>query len=59
MKRSFWHSWVAVLAGNVIHFAVKRFLPARAQHQMYQVDWGLAIDLGIRLASYGLLRMIR
>jgi hypothetical protein len=41
-KRSFWQSLVAVLAGNAIYFCVERFLPARAQHQPYQIDWGNA-----------------
>ena len=53
-KRSFWQSLVAVLAGNAIYFSVERFLPMRAQHQIYQIDWGLAVDFWMCLVCYGL-----
>jgi hypothetical protein len=46
-KRSFWQSLVAVLAGNAIYFSVERFLPPRAQHELYQIDWGLAVDFWV------------
>jgi hypothetical protein len=55
-KGSFWQSLLAVLAGNAIYFSVQRFLPARAQHQLYQIDWGLAVDFWICLVCYGLVR---
>ena len=58
-KRSFWQSLIAVLAGNAIYFSVERFLPPRAQHGIYQIDWGLAVDSWICLVCYGLLRLIR
>ena len=59
MKRDFRRSLLAVLAGNVIYFGVERFLPPRAQHQLYQMDWGLAVDFSICAACYGLIRLIR
>ena len=59
MKRSLWQPLIAVLAGNVIYWSVERFLPLYAQHQLYQTDWGLAIDFCFCLACYGLLRVIR
>ena len=59
LKRSFWQSLIAVLAGNAIYFSVERFLPARAQHQLFQIDFGLAVDFWICLACYGLVRLIR
>ena len=58
-KRSFWQSLVAVLAGNAIYFSVERFLPVRAQHQIYRIDWGLAVDFWMCLVCYGLVRLIR
>src|ERR1039458_1652517 len=58
-KRSFWQSLVAVLAGNAIYFSVERFLPPRAQHELYQIDWGLAVDFWVCLVCYGLVRVIR
>ena len=57
--KHFWPSLVAVLMGNAIYFSTQQFLPARAQHQLYQIDWGLAVDFWICLACYGLLRLIR
>jgi hypothetical protein len=58
MKRDFWRSLAAIVAGNAIYFAVERFLPPRAQHQFYQFDWGLAVDFWICLACWGLIRQI-
>ena len=58
IKQPFWQSLIAVLAGNAIYFGVAQFLPERAQHQVYQLDWGLAVDFWICLACYGLLRLI-
>ena len=58
MKR-FWQSLAAVLAGNAIYFSTERFLPGPARHQLYQIDWGLAVDFWICLVCYGLVRLIR
>jgi len=52
MKRDFWRSLAAVVLGNAIYFGVERFLPPRAQHQLYQIDWGLAVDFWICLACW-------
>jgi hypothetical protein len=43
--------------GNAIYFSVESFLPPRAQHHQFQIDWGLAVD--ICLVCYGLVRLIR
>jgi hypothetical protein len=58
MKGDFRRSLLAVLAGNIIYFGVERYLPPGAQHQLYQIDWGLALDFGICVACYGLIRLI-
>lgn len=58
MKRNFWQSLVAVVAGNIIYLIVEPHLPARGQHQLYQIDWGLAVDFWICLVCYGLVRLI-
>ena len=50
---------LAVLLGNALYYAAWRHLPPKAQHQLYQIDWGLAIDFWICLACYGLIRLIR
>jgi hypothetical protein len=59
MKRTFWQSLIAVLAGNAIYFSIEQFLPPRGQHQLYKVDWGTAVDFWLCLVCYGLVRMIR
>ena len=53
--RRFWHSLLAVLAGNAIYFAVQPYLPVKAQHQLYAVDWGIAVDFWMCVACYGVL----
>jgi len=59
VKRTLWLSLIAVLAGNAIYFGLERFLPSRAQHELYQVDLGLVVDFCVCLVCYGLLRLIR
>jgi hypothetical protein len=59
MKPRFCQSLLAVLAGNAIYFSTERYLPLRAQHHIYQTDWGLAVDFWICLVCYGLLRLFR
>ena len=59
MKRRFWQSLIAVLAGNAIYFGIEPYLPPPAQHHIYQIDWGLAVDFWICLVCYGVLRLIR
>lgn len=59
MKHTFWRSLAAVVAGNAIYFSIMRFLPPRARHQPFQLDWGLVVDFWICLACYGVIRLIR
>ena len=59
MKRRFWQSLIAVLAGNAIYYSTKQYMPPRAQHQVNQIDWGLAVDFWICLVCYGLVRLFR
>ena len=56
---NFWRSLIAVLVGNAIYYASWRHLPVRAQHQLYQIDWGLAVDFWMCLVCYGIVRLIR
>ena len=49
---------MAVLAGNAIYLGLEPHLPHFAQHQLYQVDSGLAVDFCICVACYGLVRLI-
>ena len=59
MKRNFWRSLIAILAGNAIYFSVEPYLPLKAQHQPFIIDWGLAVDFWICVFCWGLLRLIR
>jgi hypothetical protein len=59
MKSNFRRSLLAVLAGNLIYFFIVRWLPPKAQHQPFQIDWGLVVDFWICVACWGLLRFIR
>jgi len=59
MKSNFWRSLIAVLAGNAIYFAIVKWLPPRAQHEPFKIDWGLAVDFWLCLFCWGLLRFIR
>jgi hypothetical protein len=58
VKHRIWRQFIAIVAGNLIYLVVEPHLPARGQHQLYQVDWGLAVDFWICLVCYGLLRMV-
>ena len=59
LQVNFWRSLIAVIAGNLIYLGMERYLPPRAQHRLYQIDWGLAVDFWFCLACYGVVRMIR
>ena len=59
VRWQFWRSLIAVVAGNAIYFSVERYLPPRAQHHIYQIDWGMAVDFWICVVCYGVVRMIR
>jgi hypothetical protein len=59
MKGNFWRSLIAVLVGNAIYFLLERYMPPRAQHVPFRIDWGLAVDFWICVACYGLVRLVR
>jgi hypothetical protein len=58
VKKRLWQQLIAVVGGNLIYLVVEPHLPARGQHQLYKLDWGLAVDFWICLVCYGLLRMV-
>jgi hypothetical protein len=57
-NRNFWQPLIAILAGNAIYFALYRYLPARGQHHIYRIDWGLAVDFWISVICYFLIREV-
>jgi hypothetical protein len=56
--RKFCHSLLAVLAGNASYFSLERYLPEKARHAAFQVDWGLALDFWFCLVFWGLLARV-
>lgn len=55
----FWRSLLAVVAGNVLYYSLRRYLPEAARHQPYRLDWGLLVDLWLCVAVYGLTLLVR
>ncbi|MGH9680631.1 MAG: hypothetical protein ACRD4Y_11835 [Candidatus Acidiferrales bacterium] len=50
---------VAVLIGNIVYLYIEPQLSPVMRHRIFRIDPGLAIDLAICVAAYGLLRLIR
>ena len=48
---------LAVLLGNLVYFAAYPEFPAALKHNLYRVDAGLAVDFGICVGLYLLLRI--
>ncbi len=59
LNRRFWHALAAVVLGNAVYFSIAGYLPPRARHVPYQLDWGLAVDFWVCLVFYGLLAMLK
>lgn len=49
---------LAVLAGNLLYYLSYKYLPPVAQHHLYQIDWGLAVDFWMCVICYGIVRLI-
>ena len=49
---------VAVLLGNAIYFwSLVPHLPNSLRHQAFKYDWGLAVDFGVCVGVFGLIRL--
>jgi len=49
---------VAVLLGNAIYFwSLVPHLPHSLRHQAFKYDWGLAVDFGVCVGVFGLIRL--
>ena len=53
---NFVQSLLAVLLGNAAYYVLMPSLPPPAQHRLFQVDLGLAVDFWFCLVAYGLIR---
>ena len=52
-------AFVAIVLGNVVYFALLRWLPPVAQHHPFHIDLGMAVDFWFCLVAYGLIRTVR
>jgi hypothetical protein len=57
-RKNLWRSAAAVLIGNAIYLGLESFLPFRARHQPFHIDWGLAVDFWICVVCWGVLRAV-
>ena len=59
MSRKRWLEYlISILLGNAIYFlALAQHLPQAFRHQVFQVDWGLALDFVVCAGVYGLLQI--
>lgn len=55
---NFLQAFVAVVAGNTIYYLLMPYLPPRAQHTLYELDWGVAVDFWFCLVFFGLIKTI-
>ena len=58
MKFNFRRSLLAIVAGNLIYYSVQRYLPPVARHQIYRVDFGLAVDFALCVACYAVVNRL-
>jgi hypothetical protein len=59
MLRRYWQPALAVIIGNTVYLLVERYLPPRARHKPFRIDWGLAVDFWFCLVFYALLRLVK
>lgn len=48
----------AIIAGNVVYFAIESRLPAAAQHHAYHPDLGTLVDFWFCVVFWGLLELM-
>lgn len=59
-KRHRWAEYLlAILGGNVIFLLLEPHLPRPLRHEIFRLDWGLAVDFLFCVALYGLIRWTR
>ena len=43
---------------DTIYYLLMPYLPPRAQHTLYELDWGVAVDFWFCLVFFGLIKTI-
>ena len=56
-KRRFWLALAAILTGNAIYLILEPFLPVRARHVPFRLDWGLFADFWLCVAVFYVLSL--
>lgn len=55
-QRASWRRWLqpaaAIAAGNLLYFSLLPYLPKLLQHQIFQIDLGLAVDFLFCVGAY-------
>ena len=47
----------AILLGNAIYLlSLRHHLPKALQHEIFEIDWGLAVDFLVCVGVYGLIQ---
>ena len=49
---------IAIIVGNLVYFAIERYLPTAAQHHSFRPDLGTVVDLWVCVVVYGLLELV-
>ncbi|HUJ41328.1 MAG TPA: hypothetical protein VLW54_12345 [Candidatus Acidoferrales bacterium] len=52
-------SFLAVVLGNLIYFAVAPRLPAALQHELFRPDLGLVLDFLVCVGVFAAIRLVR
>jgi len=55
---NFVHALIAVLAGNAAYFVLMPYLPPKAQHVIFRIDLGLAVDFWLCLVAFGIVKAV-
>jgi len=52
-------SFLAVLLGNIIYFALEPMLPPNLQHELFRPDFGLLLDFLACVVVFFAIRLLR
>lgn len=56
--RRFFIALAAVVLGNAVYLLLMPYLPEKAQHDPFRLDWGLVLDFWICLVVFNLLLLM-
>lgn len=59
VKVNFVESLAAVLLGNAAYLLLSPYMPPLAQHKVFKIDFGMAVDFWFCVVAYGLIKTAR